>query len=96
VKQQDLSTAVRALAESVQSEDTRLGEGSISALQQYLQDGSRSGEQMFLRSLIFLLYRIYGADIETLEHQLRRLSAMYTHFVNLYGDGPSAVASTTC
>jgi galactokinase/CTP:molybdopterin cytidylyltransferase MocA len=43
------------------------------------------------RSFIFLLHRLYGANVETLNGQLRRLTSMCAQFVKLFGDGPVSV-----
>ena len=49
--------------------------------------GSSFAQHLLPRSFIFLLYRLYGANIETLNGQLRRLTSMCAQFVKLYGDG---------
>ena len=53
--------------------------------------GSRFAQPLLPRSFIFLLYRLYGANIETLNGQLRRLTSMCAQFVKLFGDGPVSV-----
>jgi galactokinase len=58
---------------------------------QYVLGGSSFTHRLLPRSLIFLLNRMYGANIETLLGQLRRLTSMSHQFVKLYGDGPISV-----
>src|SRR4029450_11385756 len=55
---------------------------------QYVLGGGRFAQDLVSRSLIFLLHRMYGANVEILEGQLRRLTSMCPLFVKLYGDGP--------
>lgn len=55
---------------------------------QYVLDGSSSASDLIPRSLIFLLKRMYGGDVETLRLQMHRLTSMCALFVKLYGDGP--------
>ena len=58
---------------------------------EYVLGGSSFAQHLLPRSLIFLLHRMYGANIETLNGQLRRLTSMCAQFVKLYGDGPVSV-----
>jgi len=58
---------------------------------QYVLAGNNFREQLLLRSLMFLLHKIYGADIETLHNQLRRLVSACAQFAKHYGDGPVSV-----
>ena len=55
---------------------------------EYVVGRSGSPELLRSRSLFFLLYRIYGNNVEILTQQLRRLTSMSDQFVKLYGDGP--------
>jgi galactokinase/CTP:molybdopterin cytidylyltransferase MocA len=55
---------------------------------QYVLGGDSFAQDLVSRSLIFLLHRMYGANVEILEAQLRRLTSMCALFVKLYGDGP--------
>src|SRR4030095_12503916 len=55
---------------------------------QYVLGGGSFAQDLVSRSLIFLLNRMYGANVEILEWQLRRLTSMCALFVKLYGDGP--------
>ena len=64
--------------------------GEITALD-YVLSVSSNAQRLTLRSLIFQLHRMYGADSETLGHQLHRLTSMCAKFVELYGDGPVRV-----
>jgi galactokinase/CTP:molybdopterin cytidylyltransferase MocA len=59
----------------------------LTALQYVLGEDSFA-QDLVSRSLIFLLHRMYGANVEILEAQLRRLTSMCALFVKLYGDGP--------
>lgn len=43
------------------------------------------------RTLIFLLYRMYGPDIDALNDQGKRLTSVSAKFVELYGEGPVSV-----
>ena len=76
-----LSAEVRALTEAG---------GELTALE-YVLGGSSFAQHLLPRSLIFLLHRMYGADVESLSGQLRRLTSMCAQFVNLYGEGPVSV-----
>ncbi len=58
---------------------------------QYLLDESSNAPPLSPRTLILLLHRIYGADEETLKHQLQRLASTGERFIELYGDGPVSV-----
>jgi N-acetylgalactosamine kinase len=58
---------------------------------QYLLDDSSAAPPLTTRTLILLLHRIYGADEETLKHQLQRLASTSARFIELYGDGPVTV-----
>ena len=64
--------------------------GELKALE-YVLSGSRFAEQLLPRSFIFLLNRMYGTSVETLNAQLRRLTSMCEQFVQLYGDGPVSI-----
>jgi galactokinase/CTP:molybdopterin cytidylyltransferase MocA len=64
--------------------------GELTALQ-YLLGGASFAQDLVPRSLFFLLHRMYGANVETLNGQLRRLTSMCALFVKLYGDGPVSV-----
>jgi N-acetylgalactosamine kinase len=55
---------------------------------EYILGGNSSAQQLLTRTLIFLLYRMYGADIETIDVQLQRLTLICKKFLELYGDGP--------
>ena len=57
----------------------------------YVLGGGSFAEDLVPRSLIFLLHRMYGANVETLKGQLRRLTSMCSLFVKLYGDGPVSI-----
>lgn len=61
--------------------------GELTALQ-YVLDGGSSASALVPRSLIFLLNRMYGGDVESLRLQMHRLTSMCALFVRLYGDGP--------
>ncbi|HEY2976101.1 MAG TPA: galactokinase family protein [Pyrinomonadaceae bacterium] len=76
-----LSVEVRELTESG---------GELTALE-YVLGGSSFTQHLLPRSLIFLLHRMFGANIETLNDQLRRLTSMCAQFVKLYGEGPVSV-----
>lgn len=76
-----LSAEVRELTEA---------DAELTALQ-YVLGGSSFAQHLLPRSLIFLLHRMYGANVETLSGQLRRLTSMCDQFVKLYGDGPVSV-----
>ncbi len=58
---------------------------------QYVLGGSSFAQHLLPRSLIFMLHRMYDANVETLNGQLRRLTSMCAQFVKLYGDGPVSV-----
>ncbi|HYU98143.1 MAG TPA: NTP transferase domain-containing protein [Pyrinomonadaceae bacterium] len=58
---------------------------------QYVLGGDRFAQDLVPLSLVFLLHRMYGSNVETLEEQLRRLTSMSALFVRLYGDGPISV-----
>lgn len=62
----------------------------LTALSYLLSEGSLP-QYLVPHSLIFLLHRIYGANLKTLNGQLRRLTSMCAQFVKLYGDGPVSV-----
>ena len=79
-----LSAEVRELSEA----------GAELTAIQYVLGGSILAEHLLRRSFIFLLFRLYGANIETLKGQLRRLTSMCSQFVSLYGDGPVSVLRT--
>lgn len=66
------------------------GHAASSALQ-HLLDESSTTQPLSTRTLILLLRRIYGADEETLKHQLQRLASTCARFIGLYGDGPVSV-----
>jgi galactokinase/CTP:molybdopterin cytidylyltransferase MocA len=51
-----------------------------------LRDGLSRG--LVSRSLIFLLHKVYGPDVERLKNQIDRIASMATLFAELYGDGP--------
>jgi len=51
-----------------------------------LSDGSR--QSLVCRSLIFLLHKVYGPDVERLNDQINRVASMAGCFAELYGDGP--------
>jgi len=55
---------------------------------QYVLGGGSFAQDLVYRSLIFLLHRIYGVNVEILERQLRRLTSVCALFVKLYGEGP--------
>jgi galactokinase/CTP:molybdopterin cytidylyltransferase MocA len=76
-----LSVEVRELTEAG---------GELTALE-YVLGGSSFTQHLLPRSLIFLLHRMFGANIETLNDQLRRLTSMCAQFVKLYGEGPVSV-----
>ena len=76
-----LSAEVRELTEA----------GAELTALEYVLGGSSFAQHLLPRSLIFLLHRMYGANIETLNGQLRRLTSMCAQFVKLYGDGPVSV-----
>ena len=76
-----LSAEVRELTEA----------GAELTALEYVLGGSSFAQRLLPRSLIFLLHRMYGANIETLNGQLRRLTSMCAQFVKLYGDGPVSV-----
>jgi len=57
----------------------------------YVLGGGSFAQDLVSRSLIFLLHRMYRANVEILEGQLRRLTSMCAVFVKLYGDGPVSV-----
>jgi galactokinase/CTP:molybdopterin cytidylyltransferase MocA len=63
---------------------------SSSPLEYLLDDGSAT-LSLTTRTLILLLRRFYGADEETLKHQLQRLASTSARFIELYGDGPVTV-----
>ena len=67
------------------------GAGKELTALQYVMGGDSFTQDLGLRSLIFLLHRMYGANIESLNGQLRRLTSMCARFVKLYGDGPVSV-----
>ena len=62
----------------------------LTALSYLLSEGSLP-PHLGPHSLILLLRRIYGANLKTLNAQLRRLTSMCAQFVKLYGDGPVSV-----
>lgn len=64
--------------------------GELSALE-YVLSGRSFAEHLLPRSFVFLLNRMYGANVETLNGQLRRLTSMCAQFVQLYGDGPVSI-----
>lgn len=64
--------------------------GELTALE-YVLSGSNFAADLLPRSFIFLLHRMYGANVETLDGQLRRLTSMSAQFVQLYGDGPVSI-----
>jgi galactokinase/CTP:molybdopterin cytidylyltransferase MocA len=43
------------------------------------------------RTLLFLLYRIYGPDMNALRDQAKRLTLACAQFIKLYGEGPVSV-----
>jgi len=55
---------------------------------EYLVGGNSFAQHLLPRSFIFMLRRMYGDDLETLNGQLQRLTSMCAQFVKLYGDGP--------
>ena len=55
---------------------------------QYVLGGGSFAQDLVARSLIFLLHRMYGTNVEMLERQLRRLTSVCALFVKLYGEGP--------
>ena len=61
---------------------------------EYVVGGSSVTQQLLPRSFLFLLHRMYGANVETLNEQLRRLTSLCAQFVKLYGDGPVSVLRT--
>jgi galactokinase/CTP:molybdopterin cytidylyltransferase MocA len=64
------------------------GAGAELTALEYIPGESSIAQQLLPRTLIFLLQRMYGADIETIDSQLQRLTSMCDQFVELYGDGP--------
>lgn len=80
-----LSADVQELA------DRSSGGGEELTALDYVLKGGRFAEHLLPRSLIFLLSRMYGANVETLNGQLRRLTSMCAQFVQLYGDGPVSI-----
>lgn len=58
---------------------------------QYILSGGSLAEDLVARGLVFLLRRMYGTNVDTLDGQLRRLTKMSALFVKLYGDGPISV-----
>jgi galactokinase/CTP:molybdopterin cytidylyltransferase MocA len=60
----------------------------------YVLAGSGFAQDLVPRSMIFLLQRMYGADVEILNGQLQRLTSMCAQFVQLYGDGPVRLLRT--
>ena len=76
-----LSAEVRELTEA-DSEPTALA---------HILGGNSFAQDFLPRGLIFLLRRMYGAKVETLNGQLRRLTSMCAQFVRLYGAGPVSV-----
>ena len=64
------------------------GAGAELTALQYILGGDSFTQDLVPRSLIFLLHRMYAANIETLNGQLLRLTSMCALFVKLYGDGP--------
>ena len=67
------------------------GAGAELTALQYVLGGDSFTQDLVPRSLIFLLHRMYGANIETLNGHLLRLTSMCALFVKLYGDGPVSV-----
>ena len=61
---------------------------------EYVVGGSNVPEHLLPRSFLFQLHRMYGANVETLNEQLRRLNSLCVQFVKLYGDGPVSVWRT--
>jgi len=68
------------------------GEG-LAALR-YVLAGNSFARDSAARSLIFLLHRMYGGNVEILNGQLQRLTSMCTQFVKLYGEGPVSLLRT--
>src|ERR1700730_12799870 len=61
---------------------------SATTVLEYIPGESGTAQPLPPRTLIFLLQRMYGADIQTIGGQLQRLTSMCDQFVELYGDGP--------
>jgi galactokinase len=78
VTRSQLSAEVRRLSAS---------KTEIPALE-YLFVNDIDSTNLFARSFILLLYRMYGGNVEAIEEQLRRVTAMCAQFVEHYGEGP--------
>jgi len=64
----------------------------LTALEYLLAEKNTLPASAFLaRTLIFELYRMYGPDIDALNHQIKRLTSVCAKFVELYGEGPVSV-----
>ena len=77
----ELSASLRGISES-DSELTTL---------EFFFARKTTASPLIQRTLFFQLYRLYGADVETLSTQAKRLASVCAQFVKLYGNGPVSV-----
>lgn len=94
VTQTELSAAVLELTSGARPADEAVEAGKGPSFLQHLAGVGSSAQHLSVRSYIFLLHRMYGADLETLSRQLRRLISLGQRFVQLYGDGPVSLLRT--
>ena len=90
MKTSDLLTSENTIAElSASLQGITESDTELTTLEYFL--ARKTTSSLIQRTLFFQLYRLYGANVETLGVQANRLASVCAQFVKRYGDGPLSV-----
>ena len=82
---EDLKQLSQVETSVIEAEVQKLSESNAV---EYLALSDGLSQSLVCRSLIFLLHKLYGLDVERLTDQINRVALMAVFFAELYGDGP--------